>query len=635
LSRAHASEPFFPILWRLSAYLWRYKIRLTVGVLLALFVSLANLVSLTLFVPVFNSLGTDTPAEVLTIGGDERVRMLRYEQGEAMPLYDRMGAWITARKVSINDHFAGQSSRQIILTLCLYILPIYLLKLLGVTLTIFFAETAGLLAVRDLRSELYRKLNQMDLQYFSEHQTGSIMSNIVNDSELVGKSISAEFTDSLMNFFYIVTHAALLILISWQWFLVIFVGLPLFLSPINNFARKIRRVATGQQDRLAEMGSHLQEVISGIRVIRAFSMETFERNRFQAINQALYKNTYKGHYYHQVGPAITEFISAIVGLGFLAWGAYEISRGLDKGLFFAFFFILIFIMRPLKQISVMINLINNSVVAARRIFAFLDTRVETQEKKVPLERMDRPARIEYRNVGFRYRPEGPAVLEDIHFSLGAGQTLAIVGQSGSGKTTLMDLLSRFYEPTAGAVLINGLDVRNYSLKTLRTSIGVVTQSIFLFNASIRENISFGRPEIPEEKIVEAASLAYADEFIRQMPEGYDTLIGERGVMLSGGQRQRLAIARALLHDPPILIFDEATSSLDNESELMVQRAIETLLRGRTVFLIAHRLSTIRSADRIIVMDRGRIVEQGNHAELMAAQGMYKKLYDMQFGPDVA
>ncbi|MBE7439375.1 MAG: ABC transporter ATP-binding protein [Spirochaetales bacterium] len=633
MSRLHTSEPFFPVLFRLSGYLWRYRIRLTIGVLLALFVSMANLVSLTLFVPVFNSLGTDSPAEVLTIGGDERVRFLRYQRGEAMPLYDRMGAWITSRKVAINEHFSGQSSRQIILTLCFYILPIYLLKLLGVTLTIFFAETAGLLAVRDLRSDLYRKLNEMDLNYFSEHQTGSIMSNIVNDSELVGKSVSAEFTDSLMNFFYIITHAALLVLISWQWFLVIFVGLPLFLSPINNFARKIRRVATGQQDRLAEMGSHLQEVISGIRVIRAFSMETFEKKRFAAINDSLYKNTYKGHYYHQVGPAITEFISAVVGLGFLAWGAYEISRGLDKGLFFAFFFILIFIMRPLKQISVMINLINNSVVAARRIFSFLDTRVDTVEKKVPLGRVERPAAIEYRNVFFQYKTDGAPVLEDIHFFLPGGQTLAIVGQSGAGKTTLMDLLSRFYDPVRGAVLINGLDVRNYSLKTLRTSIGVVTQSIFLFNASIKDNISFGRPDTPLEKIVEAATLSYADEFIRQMPQGYDTLIGERGVMLSGGQRQRLAIARALLHDPPILIFDEATSSLDNESELMVQRAIETLLRGRTVFLIAHRLSTIRNADQIIVMDRGRIVEQGKHTELMAVAGPYKKLHDMQFGAD--
>ncbi len=618
-------------LLRLLGYGLRYRWSVFFGVLFSLLVSISNLFSLTMLVPVFNSLGATGPVQLFEIGASGNQALAAYRNDEDIPIYETVNAVWTGWKVSANESVAGKSSREVIFLLCLLILPVYFLKLLFVTLAIWFIGTAGLQAVRDLRFELYQKTQTLGMDYFSQKRTGFVMSRVINDVQLIARSLSIEFNDSLINIFYVVTHLLFLAFVSWEMIIVIFVIIPIFVAPINRFAEKIRKAAMGQQERLAEMGAHMQEVISGIRVIRAFSMENFERGRFDQVNQRLYRNTFRGHYFHQVGPAITEFIATVIVLGFLAWGAYTIANGkLDKGLFFAIFFVLVFIMRPIKQISVMLNIVNNMLVAGERVFEMLDTPVPLAERPGarPFQALEEG--IEFQNVGFRYPGTGEDVLRNIDLSIRPGQTLALVGSSGAGKSTLVDLLPRMYDVSSGALLLDGVDVRDYTLGSLRRGIGIVSQNIFLFNATVRENIAYGRDEIPMEKIQAVARAANAHDFIQQLEQGYETPIGERGVMLSGGQRQRIAIARALLLDPPVLIFDEATSALDNESEQLVQLAIERLLKGRTVIIIAHRLSTVFGADRIVVLDRGRIVEQGTHQELLEGGQVYKKLYEMQF-----
>ncbi|MCB1317220.1 MAG: ABC transporter ATP-binding protein, partial [Leptospiraceae bacterium] len=503
------------------------------------------------------------------------------------------------------------------------------LSLIGVIYTI---GTAGLRAVRDIRMQLYRKMNRLGLDYFQKERTGMIMSRVINDVEIVGRTLSVEFTEALTNIFYILTHLAFLIYLDWQLLLITLIIVPVLLSPVSNFATRIRRAYTNQQERLADLSGHIQELISGIRVIRAFSMESFEKGRFREINERLYQNTFKGHYYHQVGPALTDLVAAVVIAGFLIWGGFRISTGgvENMGEFLAFFFVLIFIMRPIKQVSVMLNLLSAASAAAARVFYLNDQADGVVSKPDAIALTGFRDRIEFDRVCYRYEGAERDALTDISFEVRQGQTISLVGASGAGKTTLMDLLPRFDDPTSGAIRIDGVDLRDLQLASLRTSIGVVSQEVFLFNASVYENIAYGRNDVPLDRVIEIARAANADEFIQQLPGGYDAQIGERGVMLSGGQRQRLAIARALLMDPPILIFDEATSNLDNESELQVQQAIDRLLKGRTVFMIAHRLSTVFRSDVILVMDQGAIVERGTHKELLENGRIYRKLYDMQF-----
>ena len=619
------------VLSRLFGYLMRYRLRILAGVLLAFMTSLTNLFSLSAFVPIFNSLGETGPVKIFTLGGAELERMQRARQGADLPVYERVSANITEFKFWVNLQMKDKTSGEAILTLCAVVFPVYIIKIFSLIGALFFIGTAGLLTVRNIRMELFSKMNDLGIDFFSRQKTGFIMSRIINDVELVGKNLSTEFNDALTNLFYIVTHIIFLIVISWKMFIITFIFVPILMSPVSKFAQKIRKAAQGQQERLAEMGAHVQEIIGGIRVIRAFSMQRFERQRFSVINTQLYKNTFRGHYYHQVGPAITEFVSSLVVLAFLSWGAHEMSgERLSRGEFFAFFFTLIFIMRPLKQISIMVNLLTNAGVAANRIFQFMDFEPGVQESPDARPIEDLKKSIVYKNVNFSYPGSETPSLHDINFTVEAGKTIALVGSSGAGKSTLVDILPRLYDVSSGEILLDGVNVKDIRLKDLRTSIGVVTQSIFLFNAGVKENISYGRTDISMERIVEVARAANAHEFIEKLPQGYDTPLGERGVMLSGGQRQRIAIARALLHDPPILIFDEATSALDNESEMLVQEAIERLLTGRTVFIIAHRLSTVYKSDEIFVLDQGRIVERGRHEELLENGQIYKKLYEMQF-----
>ncbi len=614
---------------RLMKYLLRYRVRIGAGVGLSLLVSFTNLFSLSAFVPIFNAMGETGPVKIFDIGDLSRYR--RLESGQSLSAGDAMQARWTSFKIWANSKVENKTSSEAILLLCMIAMPVYLLKLFAVTGTIYCIGTAGLMAIRDIRLQLYAKLNYLDLDYFSRQRSGFIMSRIINDVEFIGRSLSLEFTDGINNLFYVITHLTLMAVIDWKLLVTVLFGVPLLLSPVSKFAARVRKAAAGQQERLAEMGGHIQEIISGIRVIRAFSMERFEKQRFDVINHTLFQNTFRGHYFHQVGPAITEFVGTVAILGFIAWGAFSISKmNLDRGLFFLFFFLLIFIMRPLKQLSIMVNLLTTAAAAAVRVFGVLDSEEGVREEKNPVSFKKLKKEIKYKGVGYRYPEADSYAIKDIELTVSCGKTVSLVGSSGAGKSTLMDLLARFYDVTEGSIEIDGVDIKKYNLKELRRSTGIVSQNVFLFNATVRENIAYGMLDCSQERVREVAEAANAHEFIMALPEGYETRIGERGVMLSGGQRQRIAIARALLLDPPVLIFDEATSSLDNESERLVQQAMDRLLTGRTVFIIAHRLSTVYRSDEIIVLDKGRIVERGTHQELLDEGKIYKKLYDMQF-----
>lgn len=599
------------------------------GVFLSLLVALTNLASLTSFVPIFNAFGSEEKVVLFQVGGRELEQHRSWMAGSALPVHARMGAWITGWKLAANHAAEGMTNREIVFLVAKVVVPIYLIKLVLLTGTVYLIGTAGAYAARDLRLDIYRKFGDLGIGYFEQGRTGFLMSRIINDVQLVSRALSVEFQEGITNLLYIFTHLALLAAISWEMLIVILLGAPLVMSPVNRIAVRVRKAALGQQERLADMMAHLQEVISGIRVIRAFSMQKFEEMRFNLINEKLFQNTFRGHYYHQVSPALSDLVVTLLGVMFIGWGAWKISGGeLDRGLFFAFFLILMFIMRPMSQISVMMNLISAAGAAADRVFEVFDLPSDGREATREFHGITKEIRFD--GVSFRYPDADRHAVADIDLSIARGQTVSLVGYSGGGKSTLVDLLMRFYEPEQGSILVDGINIQEFPVGDVRRSMGMVTQNVFLFNGTIAENIALANPDAPRSRIEDCARAAYAHDFIVSLPEGYDTLVGERGVMLSGGQRQRIAIARALLHDPEILIFDEATAALDNESEKMFEEAVENLMHRKTVIMIAHRLRTVFRSDQILVFDAGRIVERGTHDELIALGGHYKRLYELQF-----
>ncbi|GIX42848.1 MAG: ABC transporter permease [Leptospiraceae bacterium] len=622
-----------PAILRLKQYILKYKIRILLGIFFALIASLSNLFSLTSFVPIFNAIGSDKKIKVIEIGPEEKKIYEKFKKNLELESYEKLYVKWVEIKIKINQYFEPYDNKQTVYKIILFIIPVYLLKMLSLTASIFFLGTAGFYATRDLRNDLYEKLNRLNLSFFEQERTGYIMSRVVNDVHLISRSISVEFQEAIVNFFYIITHLALLIFISWKMLIIVLIGVPILMTPVNKFALKVKKAAKNQQERLADLLTHLQEIISGIRVIRAFSMEDFEEMRFNLINEKLYKDTFKGHYYHQVGPAITELVVTVVVLLFLSWGAYEITQGeLTKGHFFTFFFTLMFIMRPLIQTSVMLNLLGIVGAASERIFEIFDNNNEFQLPENPITFKGLKKSIQYNHVYFTYptKQKGDYVLNDINIEIKKNQVIALVGESGGGKSTIVDLLMRFYDPIKGEILIDDIDLRQYNIFDIRKKIGIVSQNVFLFNATIKENITLFDDTKTDEEIINVCKLAYAHDFIEKLPHGYNTLVGERGVMLSGGQRQRIAIARALIHNPEIIIFDEATSALDNESEKMVEKAIESAIKDKTVIMIAHRFRTIYKADKIYVIEKGTILEEGTHQELIEKNGYYKKLYELQF-----
>ncbi|HMV78419.1 MAG TPA: ABC transporter ATP-binding protein [Leptospiraceae bacterium] len=617
---------------RLLRYSFHYKGRLITGILLSFLVSIFNGASLTSMVPIFDSMGTSKDYK-FRISYTKRDLDLFGKQSanEKLSRIESIELYGAVLKKRINDYFENKTPDEVAVTFVILVFPVYILKLICLTGAIFFINSAGALATRDLRFELFAKSQQLSMDMFVKEKTGILMSRIINDVDALGKVISSDLKDAIIDFFYILTHLVILFLLSWQLFFLTFVVIPLIMGPISGFAEKIRKATKNQQERLSALNGHLQEVIAGIRVIRAFNTEKRESDKFFHINDELSMKTFKGHFYHQVGPSLVELFGAVIAAIFLAFGAYLIStQNFSKGMFLAFFLTLVFIMRPLKQLSVMYNLIQSAVSAGERVFEIIDKEPDLTSRENPEKLGKEVQSIEFRNVTYSYPGSSKNALENISFKVQKGETVAFVGPSGAGKSTLKDMLIRLIDPTSGEILFNGKDIKHCSVQDLRKRSATVSQDVFLFHATVRENISLGNPYFSELEIRKAAEDAYASEFIENMENGYDTMIGENGVLLSGGQRQRLSIARALLLNPEILILDEATSALDTESERQLQNSLEELFHHRTTFIIAHRLSTIQIADRIFYIEEGQIIESGTHLELTALNGKYKKLYDYQF-----
>jgi ATP-binding cassette subfamily B protein/subfamily B ATP-binding cassette protein MsbA len=512
---------------------------------------------------------------------------------------------------------------------CAILAPLYGLKLLLLLVSVRLMAGAGYMAVRDLRDDLYSRMQRLPLTYFYSEKSGELTSRMINDVENLAAVISSNMRDAITNLFIILTHVALLAWLNLNLFLLTILAVPLIMSPITLFARKIKNSVDRSQSLLAGLNGHLQESISGVRVIRSAAAEDYESARFRKVNDRFYWRSFKQVFYLKLGPYLVEFNSVIVALAFLALGAlYVDGVNFTTGQFIAFLAVLLSIIRPIIQISSMYSKINAATAAGDRVFGLMDRKPESTDPQNPRPLKRLKHSIQFDNVSFAYPGSLREVLHNVSITAPIGSTVALVGESGAGKSTLMDLLARFFDPTEGRILVDGQDIRDFRVSDHRSRIGIVTQEIFLFYGTIFQNIAYGSPYHDRREVEKAARLAYAHDFIKEFYEGYNTLVGNRGVTLSGGQRQRIAIARALLHDPEILILDEATSALDTESERLVQQALERLFMNRTTFVIAHRLSTIEKADQIVVLSDGRVADAGAHQELLERGGLYARLQEI-------
>jgi len=493
----------------------------------------------------------------------------------------------------------------------------------------YLMSYVGQRIIADLREKIYNHLQSLSLSFFTRNPTGVLMSRITNDVSLVQGAVTDAVTGLLKDFFTIIGLVAVIFYRDWSLAIVALVVFPLAVYPIVNFGRKLRSYSFRSQSTMGDISSILMETISGNRIVKAFNMEDYERKRFAGENRRLLEIILKSVRVRAISHPLMETLGGL-GIAFIVfYGGYNVIKGVaTPGTFFSFLAALLMLYEPVKRLSGINNTIQQGLAAASRIFEVLDAVPEIQSKPGAKVLSSVSKGIEFRDVSFKYEEDW--VLKNINLHIKVGEMVAFVGSSGGGKTTLVNLLPRFYDVTAGRVLIDGWDIRDLTVESLRSIIGMVTQQTILFNDSVRNNIAYGKIDQPFGEIVKAAEAAYAHKFIQNLPKGYDTIIGEQGVKLSGGERQRLSIARALLKNAPILILDEATSSLDSESEIEVQKALEYLMQGRTTLVIAHRLPTIRKADRIVVISNGAVVEEGSHKELLERGGEYKKLYLLQF-----
>lgn len=511
------------------------------------------------------------------------------------------------------------------------ILIMYLLKGLFTYFLAVVSAKIEQLIIRDVRNQLYTHLHRLSLAFFHRSKTGTVISVVTNDVSLLRMTISAGFLGFFRDLALVAVYAAIVVWISWKLSLVAFIVIPLITFLVARLGKRLRRYTTRAQEKMADMTAVLQETISGIRVVKAFGMERFETDKFCEHTQGYYRAFLKQQRAAALAAPMTEFLGA-VGLLVVVWyGGRQVLRGglLSPDWFLIFLAAMLSILHPAKNLSYASTKIQEGLAAAKRIFAMLDTKPDIVDAPDAIEIRSMKDGLEFKGVSFRYGGT-EYVLRDISFKVKKGQVVALVGPSGAGKSTLVDLIPRFYDPTGGGVAIDGIDIRKVTIGSLRNLMGIVTQEVILFNDTVRNNIAYGLADIPFDRIVAASKAANAHEFIEGLPQGYETIIGDRGVRLSGGERQRMAIARAILKDPEILIFDEATSALDSESERLVQDAIQRLMSNRTSFVIAHRLSTITKADVIMVIEDGRIVEAGKHEDLLDANGVYRRLYDLQF-----
>ena len=498
----------------------------------------------------------------------------------------------------------------------------------------YILNYVGQSCVARLRTNAYENVVYQSSQFFYRNTTGNLISRITNDIEKIQFAFSTNLADALKQTLTLVTFLAILFFLDWKLALIIFLAAPLIILPSRILGQFVRQLSRASQEKLGQVAEILQESISGQRIVKAFSMEQFELDRFRrAVRQVARINL--RHLRLQALPSpLMELLGALLLVPLLYYAQQAIGQGrMSQGDFGVFFVALLSLYEPIRRMSGIYMNFQHAKGASGKVFQIMSEPRQVVEDPDAAELADFQHRIEFHQVSFNYPESGLPVLQRINLTVGRGEVVALVGPSGSGKSSLVNLIPRFFDPTEGRVLIDGIDIRHLKLSSLRGLMGMVTQETILFNDSLRNNICYGRSQVTEAEMREAARAALAEEFILELPSQYDASIGERGQQLSGGQRQRLAIARALLKNAPILILDEATSSLDTEAEILVQRALANLMRGRTAIVIAHRLSTIRRADRIVVIEHGKITEVGTHSDLMEKRGLYQRLHDLQVAGD--
>ena len=614
---------------RILKYVKPYWKNLVLIFILSLFYAVLNGLSIYLVIPLLDTLFQGSGASQQVSTTQSLQSSTSFLPDFLVNLKDMASQWFT-------DFVYSGDKIEILLKICLVILIVFFLKNLFGYLQSYLMSYVEYSSMNDLRDAAYKHLHKLPISYFKKERVGNLISRFTNDISKMQDSISATFSSLIKEPLTIIVFLIIAISISWQLTLFAAVILPVSMLAIMWIGLKVRKQSTMAQRKIADITSVLQETISGVKIVKAFGMEPYENKKFVKETKSYLKTILKIVRIRDAASPITEMISIVVGAVIIYYGGTLVlkSATISASLFMGFLLAIFQMMKPIKDLSTVNNRIQEASAAADRVFEILDTVPDIKDSKDAKTIGEFKRTINFDKVSFKYEDSEEWVLDDINVEVVKGDIIALVGPSGGGKSTLVDLIPRFYDPAKGSILIDGEDIRNYTLNSLRSRMGIVSQETFLFNSSIKDNIAYGLDNYPDEKIIEAAKAANAHEFIVQTPEGYDTVVGERGVKLSGGQRQRLTIARAILKNPDIMIFDEATSALDSESEILVQEAIERMMKNRTTVVIAHRLSTIRNATRIIVIDKGKIIQTGNHQELMQKEnGLYKKLYEMQFRDD--
>ena len=520
----------------------------------------------------------------------------------------------------------GPKINSIVLT-CLALPAIMTVRSLCSYANAYYMQWVSNKVVTDIRTQLFKKILRHSMDFFNKMRGGFLISRITNDTRAMQMALSTVSSDVFKQPVTIIGGIAVLLLMDWKFTVVTLVLFPSCLVPIRVYGRRARKAVHYELEDLGQMVVTMQETFSGIRVVKSFGREEHQEKSFIRSNQLQFRNMMRIIKSNEAVGPLVETIAAI-GVGFALLYVYAVN--LSAGRFFGLISGIFILYEPIKTLSKIHMVMQRSVMASREVFRILDSEPTVQDRPGAVAIASATGRFEFQNVNFRYAPRSPLALKNCNLTIEPGKSYALVGASGAGKSTVLSLLLRLYDPTSGAIKLDGRDLREIAQKSLRDQIGLVTQDTFLFHDTIFNNIQFGRLGASAEEVYAAAQAAFAHDFIMSQPKGYETVIGDKGCLLSGGQQQRLAIARALLKNAPILLLDEATSSLDSESEKQIQRALERLAAGRTVIAIAHRLSTILSADQIVVMDEGVIREVGTHAELLEKSGYYRRLYDMQF-----